>query len=136
MSKKFAGADLSSLTIDTSVAETASLKLAPKTSPITREIALTVGKEFAERVRKELDAEALIFVFGSTVKNTASLESDIDIAVISDLYGDDVMQGCILLGEIAYAVSWDIEVHTVAQTDWKKDNTLHVSEIKHWGVAV
>jgi predicted nucleotidyltransferase len=128
-------AELNTVIIDKKIAEAAKIKLAPKTTPITKEEALIIGKKFAERVRNELDNNAMIFVFGSTIKGEADLNSDIDIAVVSKEYGDDVMKGCVLLGRIADDISWDIEVHTVAQTDWINEN-LHTFEIKKWGVAV
>ena len=135
MNKNYAGADLSTLRIDPAIAEAAAIRLAPKSAPITKDEAVRTGKEFAARVRSELDKDALVFVFGSTVRGKAHLHSDIDIAVVSKSYGDDVIKGCVLLGAIADDVSWDIEVHTVAESDWR-DGDLHTAEIRKWGVSV
>ena len=112
--KKQIGASLDGLIYDEQTAAEATLKLAPKTSPITRESALKIGGEFACLVRERIDPDALVFVFGSTVKGEAKLNSDIDIAVVTEAYGNDVTLMYVALSKIADEVSWDIEVHAVA----------------------
>jgi len=127
------GTDLSSIVYDASIAAEATVKLAPKASPITKEDALRTGAAFASLVREQIDADALIYVFGSTVKGEASIYSDIDIAVITEAYGNDVMQAYVALSMLASEVSWDIEVHAIAPNDWRRGDP-QVLEIRKWGI--
>jgi len=131
--RKEPGASLDGIIYDERIAAEAALKLAPKTSPITREDALKIGGEFAYLVRERIDPDALVVVFGSTVKGEALPNSDIDIAVVTESFGNDVMGAYAALAAIARIVSWDIEVHAVAPFDWQKGDP-HVLEIKRWGI--
>ena len=130
---KRAYADLSTIVYDASIAAEATVKLAPKASPITKEDALKTGAYFATLVREKIDPNALIFVFGSTVKGEANINSDIDIAVITEAFGNDVMSAYVALSMLANEASWDIEIHAVAPIDWQRGDP-HVLEIKKWGI--
>jgi len=132
MSKRI-GSHLDSLVYDASVAAEALTKLTPKTIPITKDEALRVGEDFAALVRKRIDPDARVYVFGSTVKGEAHANSDIDIAVISDVFGNDVMKAYVVLSMLANEVCWDIEIHAIAPVDWLKGDP-HVYEIKKWGI--
>jgi len=132
---RYAGVKLDNLVFNRSIAEEAAVKLAPKTSVITRNEALKISADFASHVRERIDPGALVFVFGSTVRETADLYSDIDVAVVSKTHDADVIEAAIALSGIARDVSWDIEVHTVAYEDWNKGNP-HVLEIQKWGIPV
>ena len=133
--RKYAGVDISNLTFDPVIAAEAAVKLAPKSSAITRDDALKIGGEFAARVRERVDPAALVFVFGSAVKGEAGLRSDIDVAVVSETNGADIYSAFANLSNIANELNWDIEVHAVAPVDWRKGDP-HVFEIQKWGVPV
>ena len=133
--KKHVGADLSTIVYDARIAAEAEKRHATKTQPITKNRALKIGAEFASLVREHIDSEAIIYVFGSTIKGEAKIDSDIDIAVISHLYGDDVMASYVALSLLAEHVNWDIEIHSVSPIDWIKGDP-HVHEIKMWGIKI
>jgi len=124
-----------SIIFDPEIAAEAALRLTRKTSPITKEEALEVGKDYASLVRARVDPDALVFVFGSTVTGNADLNSDIDIAVVSKTNDYAIYDAFANLSVLADEVSWDIEVHVVATKDWHKGDP-HVLEIQRWGVAV
>jgi predicted nucleotidyltransferase len=133
--RKYAGVDISNLFFDPTVAAEAAVKLASKSSVITRDDALKIGGEFAARVRERVDPAALVFVFGSTVKGEANLKSDIDIAVVSETNGGDIYAAFANLSCIAHEINWNIEVHAVAPVDWR-EGAPHVLEIQKWGIPV
>ena len=135
MGRRYAGVELGNLIFNKDIAAEAAIKLAPKATAITRDEALKISTDFAARVRERVDPEALVFVFGSTVRGTADLNSDIDVAVVSKTHDADVIEAAVALSRIARDVSWDIEVHTVAYEDWRKGDP-HVSEIQKWGIAI
>ena len=133
--KKYIGADLSALTFDKRVAAASDIKLAQKASVIEKEDALGLCGEFANLVRQQIDSNALVYVFGSVIKGTANLRSDIDTAIVSRKLDDDYFRVAAKLNGLASKVSWDIEVHAIAYEDWCKGNP-HVLEIQKWGVPV
>jgi predicted nucleotidyltransferase len=128
-------ASVNSIIIDPAVAAKAVMKLTGKTIPITKDDALRIGRDYASIVRHRIDPNALIFVFGSTVMGSADINSDIDIAVISKTNDTAIYDAFANLSILADEVSWDIEVHAVATTDWEKGNP-HVLEIQKRGIAV
>ena len=129
----YTGADLSTILFGpiNPVNETS----AKKNSVITCDEALIMGKQFAEQIRKQIDPHALVYVFGSVVKGTANIDSDIDIAVVSKIYDGDIIREGAKLSSLAQQISWDIEVHDVPLSDWYKGSP-HVFEIQRWGIPV
>jgi len=135
MAKMQADLPINSIVFDPTVAAEASVRLAKKSSPITKENALRVGKDYAALVRTRVDPDALVFVFGSSVTGDADLNSDIDIAVVSKKNDSAIYDAFANLSILADEVSWDIEVHAVAAIDWRKGNP-QILEIQKRGIAV
>ena len=121
--------------IDPRVAAEAARKFAKKASPISKNDALKIGKEYASLIRAQVDPDALIYIFGSTVSGKAHNDSDIDIAVVSKTNDAAIYDAFANLSILANTISWDIEVHAVATTDWKKGDP-HILEIKNRGIPV
>jgi len=135
MAKLQADRPVHSIVFDPAIAVTAASRLARKTSPITKEKALEVGKDYAVLVRARIDPDALVFVFGSTVTGSADLDSDIDIAVVSKTNNSAIYDAFATLSVLADEVSWDIEVHAISTSDWHRGDP-HVLEIQRRGIAV
>ena len=133
MKTKYSGADLSCITFNNNDASD-HIETKRKTV-ITKAEAIYAGRLFASKVRNDVDADALVFVFGSTVKDEADFCSDIDIAVVSNVFDRDFIGEAGRVGCLAYGVSEDIELHAVARSEWQKGNP-HVLEIQRWGIAV
>ena len=133
--KKTVGVDLNTITFSPVVAAEAAKRFASKTAAITKDDAMNTSKLFAAKVRERIDSEARIFLFGSTIKDTADINSDIDVAVVSKKFGDDIVAESVKLNRLAREISWDLEVHTVAYADWRKGDP-HVFEIQKWGVEI
>ena len=133
--KKNAGLDLSTIIFSPVIAAEAAIRFAPKAIAITKAEALYASKQFAEQVRKRIDSDARVFLFGSMAKGTAGVDSDIDVAVVSQKFSDDIVAESVRLNRLAREISGDIEVHTVAYADWRKGDP-HVLEIQKWGVEI
>ena len=101
----------------------------------SRESSIATGKQYASRVRAEIDTEALVLLFGSCAKNSANDRSDIDIAVISKEFGDDIPNDFARLYVIAYNVNSEIEPHPFSCKRWKNP-TPFIREIMETGVAL
>jgi len=102
---------------------------------INREAALSTGKRFASQVRTEIDNKALVLLFGSCAKNETTERSDIDIAVVSEAFGDNYIDNFIKIGKIAYNIDVEIEPHPFTLESWN-NITPFISEIKKTGVVL
>ena len=100
-----------------------------------REAALSTGKRFASKVRSEIDNKAVVILFGSCAKNEATDRSDIDIAVVSEMFGYNLAENFARLSVIAYGINVEIEPHPFTLESWN-DITPFISEIKKTGVAL
>ena len=101
----------------------------------TRENIFFVAKQFAKLVKSELDADAVVYLFGSCARNDANERSDIDIAVVSRLFGNDISEDYGRLAVLAHHVNPDIEAHPIVIEDWI-DTTPFTSEVKRDGVLL
>jgi predicted nucleotidyltransferase len=102
---------------------------------ISSDLALSTGKIFASRVRNELDEKAQVVLFGSCAKNEITDRSDIDVAVVSETFGDDIAENFAKLTVIAYSINVEIEPHPFTVESWN-DTTPFISEIRKTGVVL
>ena len=72
-----------------------------------QEKVLNIAKEYADAVRKVVDATA-IFLYGSYAKGTATKDSDIDIAVVVDKIPGDYLNTMTMLWRLTRSVNHDI----------------------------
>ena len=102
---------------------------------INREMALSTGQRFASQIRAELDNKALVVLFGSCAKNEATERSDIDIAVVSETFGNNIAENFAKLAVIAYGINVEIEPHPFTLENWN-DITPFILEIRKTGVVL
>jgi predicted nucleotidyltransferase len=102
---------------------------------ISREAAISTGREFASQIRSEIDNNAIVILFGSCAKNNATERSDIDIAVVSETFGNNYIDNFVKLGVIAYEINVEIEPHPFTIDSWNYI-TPFISEIKNTGVVL
>lgn len=129
--KQKVGADLSSLIFgDFDAAKAAE----SRSTAVTHDEALNLGKRFARLVHEQFDNDALVFLFGSAIKGLADVNSDVDVAVVSKKFDADFIREAGRISSLAQSVHEDIEVHAVSDTEWRKGNP-HVWEIQR-GIAI
>ena len=102
---------------------------------INQEVAFSTGKRFASQIRSEIDNNALVVLFGSCAKNEITERSDIDIAVVSDTFGNNMAENFARLTVIAYRINVEIEPHPFTLESWNSI-TPFISEIKKTGVVL
>jgi len=102
---------------------------------MTKADALGSAELFASRVREDIDAQAIIILFGSCAKDTIHAKSDIDIAVISKAFDIDTAANWGKLGSIIYEINTSIESHPFSVDDWSY-STPFIEEIKRTGVVL
>ncbi len=98
--------------------------------------------EITKRVKKYLIAVRAagipverVYIFGSQAKGTARLDSDIDVAIVSPIFGKDVFDERLKLMHLRQK-DYDIEPHPLHPNDLKKKWDVFVHEVKKWGIPV
>ena len=102
---------------------------------LNREAVLSTGRRFASQIRNEIDNKALVVLFGSYAKNKATERSDIDIAVVSETFGNNLAENFARLTVIAYGINVEIEPHPFSLDNWN-NTTPFIFEIMKTGVVL
>ena len=97
-----------------------------------QEAVLSIAKEYAAAVRKDMDATS-IFLYGSYAKGTATKDSDIDIAVVVNQIPGDYLDAVSVLWKLTRSVSQEIEPVLLTPDD-QKSGFLQV--VQKTGIAV
>jgi predicted nucleotidyltransferase len=97
--------------------------------------AIEITKAYADRVHSEIDPDADIYLFGSAARDEMDDRSDIDIAVLSGSFTEDVINNRVMLSLLSNAVNPIIEPHPVLLEDWRT-GTPFVREIKRDGIQI
>ena len=84
-------------------------------------------------IKKGIQVQEAI-LFGSYAKGTADRNSDIDLALISDSFGNNIILNSRLTALINYQFP-DIEVHHFNPHEFESD-TPFINEIKHSGIKI
>lgn len=101
----------------------------------SRKTAITYSKAFLKAC-SELPVPVKIHkavLFGSTVKSKANTNADIDIALFSDSFGNNILKNLDLIGKVAIKFP-DIDVHTFSSSSYKANDSIMIEEIKRTGI--
>jgi len=102
---------------------------------ISYEQAMEIASQFARRVRAELDAQAEIYLFGSVARKENGPASDIDIAVVSRAFTNNVCDNYARVNLLAYDLHDNIEATAIIYEDWI-DQTPFTATVQRQGVLV
>ena len=104
-------------------------------SAISYEQAMKIAAQFAQKVRTELDSQAEVYLFGSVITASSSSASDIDIAVVSRTFTDDVCANYARVNLLAFGVDENIDAQAVIYDDWV-NKTPFTTEVQRHGVLI
>jgi predicted nucleotidyltransferase len=90
--------------------------------------------KFAKLVKKNMQVKQ-IYLFGSYAKKSNHIDSDIDIAVVSDDFSKNHMDNMLKLMRLRREIDAMIEPHPFLSKDFKKTNSL-VNEIIKTGIRL
>jgi predicted nucleotidyltransferase len=96
---------------------------------------MEVAAQFANRVRAELDEQAEVYLFGSVVRNEHRVGSDIDIAVVSKQFTDDVCENYARINLLAFRVDTNIDAQAIIYEDWL-NHTPFTATVRRQGVTI
>jgi len=102
---------------------------------ISYERAMEIAAQFARLVRSELDSQAEVYLFGSVVTEKNNSESDIDIAVVSRVFTDDVCKNYARVNMLAYDIDDNIDAQAIIYEDWI-DQTPFTANVQRQGVLI
>ena len=102
---------------------------------LTYNEAVDIAKEFAKRVYSELDSQAMVYLYGSITKEQNHLDSDIDLAVVSKVFTEDVCNNYALVNFLAFNVDTNIDAQAIIYEDWI-NKTPFTAEVEKQGVLI
>lgn len=100
---------------------------------IDREIREAISK-YIEKIKEYYNVDAVI-LFGSYAKGTQTLDSDIDIAIISSDFKDIIDDGAKLIG-LTWKIDTRIEPHAITSEDYQSNANPFINEIRTTGLKV
>lgn len=74
-------------------------------------------------------------LFGSTVQGKANKDSDIDVALFSENFGDDILKNIDLIGKVNIRYP-EIDVHTFNTKAQKKEKGILMEQILKTGIEI
>jgi len=104
-------------------------------SKISYEKAMEIAMQFAKRIRAELDSHAEVYLFGSIVAGKNNSESDIDIAVVSRVFTNDVCKNYARVNMLAYDIDDNIDAQAIIYDDWV-NQTPFTAIVQRQGVLI
>ena len=102
---------------------------------LTYEEAVIIAKKFAQRIYNELDSQAEIYLYGSITNGQNHSGSDIDIAVVSKVFTNDVCNNYALVNILAFDVDDNIDAQAIIYDDWV-NKTPFTAEVEKQGVLI
>ena len=102
---------------------------------ISYEKAMEIALLFAQRVRTELDSQAEVYLYGSIVTAKNDSRSDIDIAVVSRVFTNDVCKNYARVNLLAYDIDDNIDAQAIIYDDWT-EQTPFTAAVQKQGVLI
>lgn len=92
-----------------------------------------VIKKYKKSLKKEKIDFSAIYLFGSYAKEKQHDWSDIDLAVVSDSFGDDYTKESVLLNRIADKINFLIQAHPFNSKHLRDPYSTLAQEIRKYG---
>ena len=102
---------------------------------VTNEIKAIILEFGRQLIKKNIPVDLLV-LFGSYAKGNFHEDSDLDIAVISPVFGKNRLFERIHLMNISAKIDSKIEPHPISTKDWKEGWKEIVHEINKTGIPV
>ena len=96
---------------------------------------MDIVQKYVQKVCENYKIEAII-LFGSYAKGTQHEDSDIDIAVVTDDFDNDILDEQLNLKKLRWEIDLRIEPHLIRIEDYKEISTPFIQEIIDTGIKV
>ena len=97
---------------------------------------LTTAKKFVSEVKQSGTPVSSAYLFGSYAKGMAHKDSDIDICIISPIFGKDYFDEAVKLRFLSHKVDSRIEPVPFNPTDMQDKYSTLATEIKKHGILL
>ena len=98
--------------------------------------AIKIAKQYAKHIKKTGIPVEKVYIFGSYVTGKAHSGSDIDICVVSSIFGKDRLKERVMLMKLQEEVSDYIEPHPFSPKDFSNPFDPLASQIKEQGLLI
>jgi len=97
-----------------------------------------IGKiyKFVQLLKQQGVSVSKVIIFGSYAKGRTNPDSDIDVAIVSTQFGQDIAEEMMLLRKIALKVDSHIEPVPLCPDDLSDNLSTLAQEIKRYGIDV
>ncbi len=102
---------------------------------IDNRIIMEIVQKYVEKICENYKIYAII-LFGSYAKGTNNESSDIDIAIITDDFENDVIDEELNLMRLRRKIDTRIELHLIRIEDYKNAETPFIQEVIDTGIKV
>lgn len=102
---------------------------------ISNRLIKEIIQKYVEKICENYKIEAII-LFGSYAKGTNDENSDIDIAIITDDFENDIIDEELKLMKLRRKIDTRIEPHLIRIEDYKKVSTPFIQEVIDTGIKV
>lgn len=102
---------------------------------INNKLIMEIIQKYVEKICENYKVYAII-LFGSYAKGTNNENSDIDIAVITDDFENDIIDEELNLMKLRRKIDTRIEPHLIRIEDYKKAETPFIQEVIDTGIKV
>jgi predicted nucleotidyltransferase len=91
---------------------------------------------YAQLLKKEKYGFSAMYLFGSQAKGTANTDSDIDVAVVTDMLKKNYEKNRMKLYNLRLAIDTRLEPHGFTQKDFNDNTNPLAYEIRKTGIRV
>jgi uncharacterized protein len=96
----------------------------------------TIAQRYVQNIRNSGVPVLEAYLFGSYAKGNPHKDSDIDICIVSDSFGNDYIQESVNLRKLAFGIDIRIEPVAFTPSDLEDKYSTLASEIKKYGIRV
>ena len=102
---------------------------------IDNKLIMEIVQKYVKKICENYKIEAII-LFGSYAKGTQNENSDIDIAIITDDFKNDIFDEELNLMKLRRNIDTRIEPHLIRIEDFKNAETPFIQEVINTGIKV
>jgi predicted nucleotidyltransferase len=102
---------------------------------MTKQTAIRTARKFVKECKALPISIDRAILFGSTVQGNSHKDSDIDLALFSENFGENILKNIDLIGKVNIRYP-EIDVHTFNTSEQKKRKGILMEQILKTGVEI
>jgi len=106
------------------------------TKPASSQSIKTFIRSYVEQVKKNGVSDARAILFGSFARGTQSVDSDVDLCILSSTFGKDYHDEAVMLRRILTDAPFPMDIIPYNPSDLQDKYDSLASEIRKYGITV